>query len=145
MPKRNTHKQNSYIRTSKQARKNAKRVRKSTKQLTKPPSLKSFQAGQVLQVRVFYEDNPSEYKIRPAIYIDAISREQAQVFPVYSNQSTKRTACLQFQIGNRSCFVSMKPIEVSRNDILSVTPEKFELKQIIKNFISQNTKIVETL
>ena len=116
---------------SKQARRSALRENTSNTQFDKPPALASFHSGQILYARVYFDDEPGIYKVRPVVFLRQVDRRVAEVLPAYSSiHEATRSRSVQVEIGRRDCYLSLKPIHVDRVDLVTSTRETLDVPQL---------------
>ena len=83
-----------------------------------PHSVRKFVAGQVLHVRVYFDDAPEDYKIRPAVFLRSIGNRTAVMRAGYSREYRGDT-CVT--IGSRQCYISDHPVTVDKIDIVGIS------------------------
>ena len=116
---------------SKQARRSALRENTSNTQFDKPPALASFHSGQILYARVYFDDEPGIYKVRPVVFLRQVDRRVAEVLPVYSSiRKATRSRSVQVEIGQRHCYLSVEPIHVDRVDLVTSTRATLDVSQL---------------
>ena len=116
---------------SKQARRSALRENTSNTQFDKPPALASFHSGQILYARVYFDDEPGIYKVRPVVFLRQVDRRVAEVLPVYSSiRKATRGRSVQVEIGQRHCDLSVEPIHVDRVDLVTSTRATLDVSQL---------------
>ena len=116
---------------SKQARRSALRENTSNTQFDKPPALASFHSGQILYARVYFDDEPGIYKVRPVVFLRQVDRRVAEVLPVYSSiRKATRSRSVQVEIGQRHCYLSVEPIHVDRVDLVTSTRANLDVSQL---------------
>ncbi len=83
-----------------------------------PNSVRKFVAGQVLHVRIYFDDAPEDYKIRPAVFLRSIGNRTAVMRAGYSRGSRGDT---RVTIGSRQCYISDHPVTVDKIDIVGIS------------------------
>jgi hypothetical protein len=81
------------------------------------PSLNNLEYGQVVYARVPWGDNMDEWKTRPAIFLQAVSRHEAEVLPLYSRP--RAADSIEVELNSRRCYVSFPAVIVDKLDIVA--------------------------
>lgn len=80
------------------------------------PSLNNLEYGQVIYVRVPWGDETGEWKTRPAIFLQTVSKHEAEVLPIYSKP---RGEAIEITLNARRCYVSFPAVIIDRLDIVA--------------------------
>ena len=116
---------------SKRDRKRACRENTGVTYFDRAPALVSFHRGQVLHARVYFEDDPGTYKIRPVVFLQKVDRQVAEVLPAYSSmRRATRPRAVPIEIGRRGCYLSLDSIHVDRLDLVTSTRQTLDLLQL---------------